>query len=90
MTARPIGTRLSDPEPSASAIGSVPSVVEKAVIRIGRKRAADASSAASRRSSPSARFCFANSTIRMPFFVTSPMSITSPIWLNTLRVLPKT
>ena len=71
-------------------MGSVPRTVEKAVIRIGRKRAADASSAACWRPRPSSRFCLANSTIRMPFLVTSPISITSPIWLNTLSVLPNT
>ena len=90
ITASPIGTRLSAPAPSASAMGSVPRTVEKAVIRIGRKRAADASSAACWRPRPSSRFCLANSTIRMPFLVTSPISITSPIWLNTLSVLPNT
>src|SRR6185369_5581303 len=37
-TATPMGRRLSAPEPKPIAIGRMPAIVEKAVIKIGRKR----------------------------------------------------
>ena len=55
----------------------------------GRRRATAASCTASAMPSPFWRRWLANSTIRMPFFVTSPMSITIPIWLKMLIVWSK-
>jgi hypothetical protein len=88
MTAIPMGARLSPPAPRPSAMGSVPKMVEKVVIRMGRKRRFAASRAASTRLFPRARSWFANSTIRMAFFVTRPVSITMPIWLKRLSEVP--
>ncbi len=48
----PIGTRLVAPAPRARAMGSAPKIVASEVIRIGRKRAAEASKAASALLSP--------------------------------------
>ena len=43
----PMGTRLVAPAPRARAMGSAPKMVASEVIKIGRKRAAEASKAAS-------------------------------------------
>ena len=42
MTATPIGTLLSAPAPRAKAIGRIPKIVDKLVIKIGLNLAADA------------------------------------------------
>ena len=94
----PSGARSSPPAPTPSsspsvrlppsAIGSMPTIVESAVIRIGRKRVRPASNAASAMPRPCSRSWFANSTIRIEFFATSPTSITMPIWLKRLSVVP--
>ncbi len=46
MTARPSGAFCSEPEPSESAIGSIPRIIASAVMMIGRKRMRPASIAA--------------------------------------------
>jgi hypothetical protein len=56
------------------------------VMRMGRKREMAASSAASILERPAALRWLANSTMRMPFLVTMPMSMKIPIWLKTLSV----
>ena len=53
-TAIPIATRLSAPAPVAIAIGKIPNIVDKLVIRIGRKRATAESSIASLMDKPAA------------------------------------
>ena len=50
------------------------------VIRIGRRRSREASTAASKALLPSSRSFRANSTIRMAFFDAKPISTTRPIW----------
>ena len=87
-TAMPSGARDSPPAPLPIAIGRMPTMVASAVIRIGRKRMRDASNTASRALMPRSRSWLANSTIRIEFLVTSPTSMTSPIWLNRFRVEP--
>ena len=79
ITAIPIETLLSDPAPSASAIGRIPRTVDKLVIRIGRSLDIEALMTASVLSRPVAFLWLANSTIRIPFFVTKPISIIIPI-----------
>ena len=80
----PMTLRASAPAPLATSSGSTPSMNEKAVIRIGRNRSRAADSAASRADSPSSDFNFANSTIRIAFLAAIPISMTNPIWANTL------
>src|SRR4030095_515926 len=57
----PSGTRLLPAEPNANAIGNAPNVVASVVIRIGRNRATDASTAAGIFFSPLLLFCLAHS-----------------------------
>jgi len=61
-------------------------MVEALVIRIGRRRCNAASSMACILPSPASCFWLANSTIRMPFLATSPMSMMIPIWLKMFIV----
>ena len=61
-------------------------MVEAEVIRIGRRRCSEASSMARILSSPASCFWLANSTIRMPFLATSPISMMMPIWLKMFIV----
>ena len=68
------------------AIGSIPRIVDRLVIRIGRNRAAAAPFTASILENPVAFLWLANSTMRIPFFVTSPISMICPIWLKMLIV----
>ena len=89
ITAIPIETRLSDPAPSASAIGRTPRTVDKLVIKIGLKRAFAAPTIESLILIPVALRWLANSTIRIPFLDTNPMSIIIPIWLKIFSVSPK-
>ena len=78
-TAIPIETLLCDPEPKAKAIGKIPNIVQSEVIMIGRKRATAASCTAFNFSDPDSLRWFANSTIKIPFLVTRPMSTMIPI-----------
>src|SRR5271157_2608493 len=59
------------------------------VMRMGRRRMRAASTAASRTERPLWRNCSANSTIRIPFLLASPMSITNPIWQYTSFNCPR-
>ena len=83
-------TRLSDAAPREKAIGTEPRIVASDVMRIGRKRSAAASLAASCQELPSSRRWLATSTMRMPFFVTKPMSTIEPICEKMLSVSPLT
>lgn len=57
-------------------------MVASDVIRIGRNLVAAASVAACRTFTPCSNRWFANSTIRIPFLVIRPISVTAPISLN--------
>ena len=84
MTATAMGARVSAPSPRARATGIMPAIMATVVMRIGRKRMGPASSMASLAERPSSRSWFANSTMRMPFLVTRPMSMMMPIMANML------
>ena len=71
--------RLAEPAPVAITRGRKPSSEEKAVMRMGRKRSLDASTAASTISSPWARRSRANSTMRMAFLLAMATRSTRPI-----------
>ena len=83
-TVMPITTRASAPAPEATSRGSTPRMKLKAVMRIGRKRSFAASLAASTGDLPFSDSTLANSTIRIAFLAARPISMTSPIWANTL------
>ena len=55
-TTIPNGIRLVEPAPKANAIGNAPKIVANEVIKIGRKRAAADSNAATRLFMPNFRF----------------------------------
>ena len=82
----PIAMRLGVPVRMS---GTAPNTVERLVIKIGRKRRSAACRAASSLLQPVlAAIWFANSTIRIPFFVTSAISRISAISLKMLSVCP--
>ena len=76
---RPIEERAAAPAPDAMMSGTTPRAMAAVVIRIGLSLVAAASSIAARRLSPlSACSLLAKSTIKMPCFEISPISVTSP------------
>jgi len=75
---RPIELRAAAPGPVTSVSGKCPATVATLVMRMGRRRVAAASFTASIFDMPRACCTFANCTMRMPFFDTSPASVTSP------------
>ncbi len=89
ITAWPIGARCSEPSVSASASGSMPKIIASVVIRIGRSRTCAACSSAAERSMPASRdpsartmpsrARMAKSISKIAFFVTSPISMTTPM-----------
>ena len=82
MTVMAMGTRLSAPGPSASAGGMAAASVASEVMRIGRRRIGPAERMASRMAMPSMkRRALQNSTSRMEFFFTMPISSTTPMRL---------
>ena len=83
-TTIPRDVRLPEEVPSDNAMGNVPKIMARVVIRMGLNRDAAAVKTASRTFIPSAFRWLANSTIRIPFFVIKPMSMIMPISLNTL------
>ena len=85
-TTIPNGTRLEEDTPRLNAIGKAPNVVARLVIKIGRKRWPEASNTASRLFKPFSLFLLANSTINIPFFVTSPISMIIPIFEKMFNV----
>jgi hypothetical protein len=85
---QPICWRLSAPAPLASANGSAPRTMAPVVIRMGRRRKADASTTASITDLPCWRSWLLNSTIRMPCLVMSPISVIRPICEYTFSVPP--
>jgi len=82
ITVIAIGMRLSAPGPRASAGGTAAASVASEVIKIGRSLTGPAKRIASRTEKPSMnRFALVNSTSRIEFFFTMPMSRTRPIRL---------
>ena len=86
-TAVPIAILWFAPSPVAMASGRRPRMVDTLVMRIGRRRWSDALLMASILLSPFSCFWFANSTMRIPFFATRPMSMMIPIWLKMFIVM---
>ncbi|MNI70770.1 hypothetical protein D3C73_1266020 [compost metagenome] len=84
----PILILLFAAAPKASAIGKAPMAIAKLVIKIGRKRETAASLMASGMAMPFSLSWLANSTIKIPFLVTRPMSIMVPIWLKIFQLWP--
>ena len=87
-TAVPMAIRWLQPSLVAKASGISPNMVDALVIRIGRRRCNEASLMAFILSSPLSCFWLANSTIRIPFLATNPMSMIIPIWLKIFIVIP--
>jgi hypothetical protein len=77
-TVVPTELRAAAPAPVAMASGSTPRMNANDVIRMGRSRMRDASTAASTIDRPRSRICSANSTIKIEFLAARPMSRTSP------------
>ena len=81
-TVMPIDLRALAPAPLATTSGATPRMKANEVIRIGRKRARAASTAASRIGLPSFTRCSrATSTIRIAFLADKAMSRIRPIWV---------
>lgn len=78
-TAIPIAIRPCAPSPEAYTNGTNPRIVEILVIRIGRKRCVEAERIASVIPWPASCRWLANSTIKIPFFATKPISMMIPI-----------
>ena len=76
----------AEPGSSASASGSMPAIIETVVITIGRKRSRAACGSPSTLSSPRSTLRIAKSTSRIPFLLTSPTSMTTPMSENRLRL----
>ncbi|MNO02588.1 hypothetical protein D3C81_2230450 [compost metagenome] len=78
----PMSNRLTAPAPVAMINGTMPNTIAAVVINTGRRRMDAASSTASRADRPlSLRNWLANSTIRIPCLLISPISVTSPTWV---------
>ena len=75
---RPMLLRAAAPGPVTSVSGKWPHTVATLVIRMGRSRITAAPFTASSLVCPSRCSWLANSTMRMPFFDTSPTSVTRP------------
>ena len=75
----PSGIRLVAAAPKDNASGRAPSDMARLVIRIGLKRCVAAWITASDFFIPFNRLWLANSTIRIPFLVTRPISMIIPI-----------
>ena len=78
-TALPMDTRAPAPGPVATASGRQPRMNANEVIRIGRRRRRDASTAASTTPMPFSIFILAYSTIKIAFLAARPISIIKPI-----------
>ena len=68
------------PTPCESTSGIMPNTHVRTVIRIGRKRALAADTAACERLMPPARRSAAYSVIRMAVFDSRPISMMMPVW----------
>ena len=77
------------PGPVAIISGTTPRMKAKAVIRIGRSRSRQASTAASTADRPRSCACRANSTIRMAFLAARPISTIRPICTRMLLSSPR-
>ena len=79
ITTVPSERFATEPGSSASASGVIPAIIETVVITIGRNRTRAASSIAVTLSMPARTRWPAKSTSKIPFLLTSPTSITTPM-----------
>src|ERR1700722_19024953 len=86
MTARASGAFCSPPSPMPSAIGSMPTIIAKAVMMIGRSRVDPAETAAAKADRPRALSSLAKVTSRIELAVATPIDMMAPIRLGTLKV----
>ena len=87
-TATPMACRISEPAPWDLTNGNTPAMKAMLVIKMGRSRSLQASSAASTMPMPSCCFSRANSTMRMAFLHARPTSTIRPIWVKMLLSVP--
>jgi hypothetical protein len=87
MTARRKGAFCSSPSSNPIAMGTIPMIIARAVIRTGRNRVNPAASAASAGASPASRRSFAKLTTRMLLAVATPMHMIAPVRAGTLTVV---
>lgn len=85
-----MGARLSAPGPRARASGSMPKIMDREGLAIGRSLVRAAFCRAAFRSTPAARCCLVKSTSNMAFLLTNPISMMMPIIDMRLRSLPTT
>ena len=83
-TATPMACRISAPAPLENTRGTTPMMNANDVMRMGRSRMRQASSAASTVERPRSCSSRANSTIRMAFLQARPTSTRNPIWVKML------
>src|SRR5882757_5359336 len=88
MTARASGAFCSPPSPNPRAMGSMPTIIAKAVMMMGRRRVEPAETAASTAVRPRC-LCspLAKVTSRMEFAVATPIDMMAPMRLGTLKVV---
>ena len=90
MTARPSGAVCSPPSPRPSAIGIMPAIIAKLVIRIGRSRSRGALDAGLvPRRCPPRRLRSANVTSRIAFATATPTAMIAPMNDWMLSVVPR-
>ena len=88
-TARPSGAASSAPAPIASAIGSMPAIMARLVIRIGRSATGcPVTAAASAGCPPVRRLSSANVTSRIALATATPMAMIAPMNDCRLSVVP--
>ena len=79
MITSPMSKRLTAPGPLAISSGTMATSIATVVMRMGRRRMVEARSTASRLLKPSrVRNWLANSTMSIPFLVTSPIRVMRP------------
>ena len=83
-----IGARDSAPASSLKTSGIMANTIAAEVIKMGRIRSLPASISASVRGTPRSRKISVKSTIKIPFLVTRPMSMTNPNREKMFTVLP--
>lgn len=88
ITARPSGADCSPPSPMPIARGSMPAIIARLVIRIGRSRSAAACRAAPSAGRPPRRSRSANDTRRIALAVDTPRAMIAPMKDWRLSVVP--
>ena len=87
MTARPSGADCSPPSPRASAVGIMPAIIARLVMRIGRRRPRADATMAVFWSAPACHLSLANVTSSTAFATDTPIDMIAPIIDCTLSVV---